>query len=96
MLPRPSVLVEERAEPEPGTEPNLYLLDCQRCGEAMYHLFHLEAEYPLCLWWGFTCGECGHRVDAWEDKPVAWHTARYEEEEREEEQNEEEDEEGTS
>ena len=64
--------------PEPGTEPNLHLLDCLRCGEPMYHLFYLEAEYPLCLWWSLTCGECGHRVDAWEDRDVPWHTARYE------------------
>ena len=51
------------------------MLDCERCGEPMYHLFRLEAEYPLCLWWAFKCGECGRRVDAWEDKPVVWHAA---------------------
>lgn len=68
----------EPQAPEPGTEPNLHLLDCPRCGEPMYHYFRLEAEYPLCLWWAFKCGECGRRVDAWEDKPVPWHTARYE------------------
>ena len=47
----------------------------------MYHFFRLEADYPLCLWWAFKCGECGRRVDAWEDKPVPWHTAEHEPEE---------------
>ena len=67
--------------PEPGTEPNLHLMDCHRCGEPMYHFFRLEADYPLCLWWAFKCGECGRRVDAWEDQPVPWHTAEHEPEE---------------
>ena len=64
--------------PEPGTEPNLYLLECGRCGEPMFHFYRLEAEYPLCIWWAFKCGECGHRVDAWEDKPVNWQASQQE------------------
>lgn len=72
------LVAEAVAAPEPGTEPNLYLMDCERCGEPMYHYFRLWGDYPLCVWWAFKCGECGKRVDAWEDKPVPWHTATYE------------------
>lgn len=60
------------ASPEPGTEPNLYLADCERCDEPRWHLFRLDAEYPLCLLWAFKCGECGKLTHAWEDLPVSW------------------------
>ena len=54
--------------PVPGTEPNLYLLECQRCGEPMNHHCQVEGDFPLCIWWALTCGECGRVVNAWEDK----------------------------
>jgi hypothetical protein len=55
--------------PEPGQEPNLYLLDCERCEEPRYHLFEIAASYPLCFWMVFACGECGREVNGWLDRP---------------------------
>lgn len=55
--------------PEPGQEPNLHLLDCERCEEPRYHLFGMAASYPLCFWMVFTCGECGREVNGWLDRP---------------------------
>ena len=60
--------------PLPGQEPNLYLLDCERCEEPRYHLFEEAAAYPLCFWMVFHCGECGREVNGWLDRP---YVARY-------------------
>jgi hypothetical protein len=63
-----TVTVSESAEP--GQEPNLVLLHCERCQEPMQHLCEIWGVYPLCIWWVLNCGECGKELNAWEDLPV--------------------------
>lgn len=57
---------------EAGTEPDLHLLECARCGEPMYHrVVGVSAEYDLWYLWETQCCECGHLVEAWEERQVA-------------------------
>lgn len=50
-----------------GHEENLYAHFCSRCGDEMLHLCQIEGEFPLCILWQLTCGECGSQLQAWEE-----------------------------
>lgn len=71
---------------EAGKEPDLHQLECERCGEAMYHqLLGLISEFPLLNVWALQCGECGHYVEAWEENaaPILFGEGNREEKESE-------------